>query len=659
MKRNNALLITSITKVVKSLYQLKASSKFFACFVLSLFSFIASDTINAQRITLTGRTFDANNGARPIRINANNNGSRITNCTFRNFKDVGAIISINGARDVIIDNCRFLNNPGGILDRDIHAINIGTEGHDVIIRNCTFRDMGADGFQCGNTAGNITNILIENCLFEVTKPQLGENGVDIKQSIGPITVRNNVFRGFRPCAKDTQIGCTGSSGEGLVMHLGTKNVIIEGNTFTDCIDGIEMENAGDIEDVIIRNNIFHNNLEHGVNARKGTNIRIFNNTFVNNGIAHLNFERPVTGNNRNNLLVGDGSSNDNNKLGGQGNLVINRISDAKFVDVRKNNYRINSDSPAINAGVRINAVTKDIDGENRPNSGPYDTGADEFIRPQNQNSAPVITITSPLNNATFNIGEEIALTANASDPDGNLDKVNFKINGNFYKTDNERPFKNNFSPTEAGNYTIGARAFDKEGLIKEVTVNITVIQPNREPTVRITAPNNGQTFTLGEEIPLTVTASDPDGNLDKVNFKINGDFYRTDNDRPFEKNFNPTEAGSYTVAARAFDREGLSKEVSVTIEVIDPALSNTAFSKNNNLNSLKIYPNPAFNFITIDGLPETNKPVQIIDITGRILNSITLNKDNNSFSVSNLPEGMYFISYYVGGQKINFNFIKK
>ena len=347
--------------------------------ILIAFCFLSiTTTFHSQAIIHTDKTFDANSGAGTIRIDANNNGSRITNCTFINYKN--PIISIIGATDVIIDNCWFIDAPGNTIDRDIHAINIGSEGHDIIIRNCTFRDIGADGFQCGHSGGNITNITIENNLFEVTKPRTGENGVDLKQTIGPIYVRNNVFKGFRPCEKDKQLGCTGSSGEGLVMHLGTRNVIIEGNRFTDCVDGIEIENAGTTEDVIIRNNIFHDNFENGLNARVGSNLRVYNNTFVNNGVRHVRFQsNNITGANKNNLYVGNGTSFENNQLGGEGNLVIENVANAKFLDIGQSNYRITSTSPAIDVGVKVDEVTKDLDGQERPKDGLYDVGADEYF----------------------------------------------------------------------------------------------------------------------------------------------------------------------------------------------------------------------------------------------------------------------------------------
>lgn len=93
---------------------------------------------------------------------------------------------------------------------------------------------------------------------------------------------------------------------------------------------------------------------------------------------------------------------------------------------------------------------------------------------QQQNSPPTVQVTSPANNATFTLGETINLSASASDNDGDLDYVNFKINGGYYSQDRNAPFTGSFTPTEVGTYTIGARAFDTEGTSDEKEVTITV-----------------------------------------------------------------------------------------------------------------------------------------------------------------------------------------
>lgn len=186
------------------------------------------------------------------------------------------------------------------------------------------------------------------------------------------------------------------------------------------------------------------------------------------------------------------------------------------------------------------------------------------------NVAPEVTLTSPANNATFALGEVINLTANASDPNGNLDKVNFQIDDAFYKTDNARPFETTFTPTEAGTYKIAARAIDKDNLRKDDFVTITVVNSNNVPSVSITSPADGATFELGQEISFSADASDTDGNLDKVNFFINDEMFRSDNERPFNSTYTPTQAGTYTILARAIDTENSKTDATITIQVIAP-----------------------------------------------------------------------------------------
>ena len=207
------------------------------------------------------------------------------------------------------------------------------------------------------------------------------------------------------------------------------------------------------------------------------------------------------------------------------------------------------------------------------------------------NSKPEVTLTSPENNSTFIIGESIKLAANASDPDQNLQKVNFLINGTFYKTVTTRPFENSFSPTKAGSYTITSKAIDKNGLYSEKSVVINVTEPietNSKPTVDITSPEEGATFQLGETITLAANASDPDQNLEKVNFKINGDFFKSITVSPFTTNFEPNKVGTYIISAKAFDKKGLNYEVFKTITIVDSQNEEPHISTNTNSCNFKL-----------------------------------------------------------------------
>ncbi len=277
------------------------------------------------------------------------------------------------------------------------------------------------------------------------------------------------------------------------------------------------------------------------------------------------------------------------------------------------------------------------------------------------NVAPTVSVSSPENNAVFQVGQEISLAANASDPDGNLDKVNFKINDAFYKTDTQRPFTNTFTPDKAGTYKIAAKAIDKDGLSLEKFITITVTevaQENQAPSVALTAPMDGDVFSLGETIDLGAVATDPDGNLDKVNFKINGNFYKTDGMRPFENTFTPAEVGTYTIAAKAFDKDGLSTETILTITVIKTTLSSEDFSQVKLLRGISLHPVPAKSFVNINGLKLENSKVHIMDALGKIVLRTTVNQDKTKVFVNRLPKGIYFLRIAQGSTQKIIRFIK-
>lgn len=96
------------------------------------------------------------------------------------------------------------------------------------------------------------------------------------------------------------------------------------------------------------------------------------------------------------------------------------------------------------------------------------------------NNAPTISITEPSSNDTFTEGEDIAITANASDSDGTISKVEF-FQGNIkLGEDNSSPYSFNWENVGRGNYELTATATDNDGSTTTSTaVSITV---NSQPT---------------------------------------------------------------------------------------------------------------------------------------------------------------------------------
>ncbi len=117
------------------------------------------------------------------------------------------------------------------------------------------------------------------------------------------------------------------------------------------------------------------------------------------------------------------------------------------------------------------------------------------------NSLPIISITSPMTNASFNEGTPVTLTANASD-NGSIAQVEF-FNGNIsLGTDNTSPYSISLSSLAAGSLTITAIAKDNCNATKTaapVTFTIKKVVVNTEPILGVTCASKNATlsFELG------------------------------------------------------------------------------------------------------------------------------------------------------------------
>ena len=91
---------------------------------------------------------------------------------------------------------------------------------------------------------------------------------------------------------------------------------------------------------------------------------------------------------------------------------------------------------------------------------------------------------------------------------------------------------------------------------------------NQSPTVTLTSPASGSTFTAGANIPLAATAADPDGTVAKVDFFAGNTLIGTDTSSPYTFNWANVAAGNYVLVARATDNGGaLSSSAPVDITV--------------------------------------------------------------------------------------------
>ncbi|WP_299432950.1 polysaccharide lyase [uncultured Aquimarina sp.] len=317
-------------------------------------------------------------------------------------------------------------------------------------------------------------------------------------------------------------------------------------------------------------------------------------------------------------------------------------------------------------------------GNSGGNGGDGGDGGDE-------NEAPIVELTSPAtNNETYTIGETITLRADASDTDGSIEKVNFKIDGAFYRSDASSPYSASWTPTETGTYVIAARAFEKdqEGLSTEVSKTITVIDDDGgdtgggcsfdTPVSNSISSINKTSFTkvyvLGSNGPVMDNFKKFTINWNAANNGLYQFAINTNNGIPSYyvdlKNklthtlgqSNPSVTisnsgisgldGSYWVTRDGDSFVMVSKTEGFTLYFSNddqtPSCANRA--RPDVVDSFSYYPNPANNSIFMNGVDASVHEIVIYSMNSQIVKSVKPGKEGSiSVDVESLSKGLYFI----------------
>jgi hypothetical protein len=107
-----------------------------------------------------------------------------------------------------------------------------------------------------------------------------------------------------------------------------------------------------------------------------------------------------------------------------------------------------------------------------------------------------------------------------------------------------------------------------------------IVQGNSHPTVTLTQPSNGATFTAPATVNLAATASDADGTVTKVEFFNATTKLGEDTTAPYSFTWSGVAAGTYTLTARATDNVGgvttsTSSRITVSSPNVAPSVSIT------------------------------------------------------------------------------------
>ncbi len=191
----------------------------------------------------------------------------------------------------------------------------------------------------------------------------------------------------------------------------------------------------------------------------------------------------------------------------------------------------------------------------------------------NDNQAPVVTITEPANGFIANFPAVITIAATATDSDGSVARVEFFANGTDKIGESvTAPFAFSWTNAAAGSYQITAVATDNLGATG-VSAPVALLV-NALPIVRITAPLDGSFLSPGDNINVTATASDSDGSVTLVEFYAGSTFLGSDSSSPYSVAWTDIAEGVYSLRAQATDNRGaVQASTPVTITVGRPPIT--------------------------------------------------------------------------------------
>lgn len=222
------------------------------------------------------------------------------------------------------------------------------------------------------------------------------------------------------------------------------------------------------------------------------------------------------------------------------------------------------------------------------NSGLSTTASDTIIVNTVVQPIPPVVSFSNSANATIAAGSDYPITVNASDADGTIAQCTLSTNGSAGRAELAAPYT--WTPSQdpelndmpEGSYTFVASCTDNSGLSAQASLQLTVeAAANSAPSVSFSAPANQATYTEGDPVSVSISASDSDGSIAACSLEIDGQSVRTDTVAPYAFGANSGFAdaalanlgtGSYTLTASCSDDEQQSNSatISITIEAAPP-----------------------------------------------------------------------------------------
>jgi len=182
---------------------------------------------------------------------------------------------------------------------------------------------------------------------------------------------------------------------------------------------------------------------------------------------------------------------------------------------------------------------------------------------------PVVSVTSPGNNATYTLPASIVINASASASSGTITKVAFYNGTTLLSIATKSPYSYTWSKTSGtGSFALSAVATQTNGLTGSSSKVSITVSPHVAPTVSLTSPANNSSYWLSANVPLTASAGATNAKISKVAFYNGIKLLATITKSPYSYTMSKVTAGTYKLTAVVTDSTGATATSTVASVIV-------------------------------------------------------------------------------------------
>jgi hypothetical protein len=187
---------------------------------------------------------------------------------------------------------------------------------------------------------------------------------------------------------------------------------------------------------------------------------------------------------------------------------------------------------------------------------------------QGANVAPSVTLTAPVPGASFTAPATVAMTANASDPEGQLTRVQFLNGTTVLGSDTTAPYTFTWSNVPAGSYSLRAVAYDSAGAsATSAAVTVSVTSTSTAPRLVVfTASSDHATNVTSYLLEVFVAGANPNTATPVATSNLGKPTPASNNDITVDRAafFSALPSGNYLATVSAIGPGGRTRSAGVT-----------------------------------------------------------------------------------------------